>query len=541
MKRILFITAFMIGTMSCWAQAKGGNPPSLNDRMEHAIRPSGQSINGNNVISGNRAYEIIVTRVETEDEVKTRNSAIRGLMQEQNSRGFFDTALGAALKTGYGSLATQKAVNLTSNLVDYTVSFISTAVKNHKERFNNWYKTAKSYRQFTKTLSQQQTTGDFYAAPSNNGAFDPENIIFDGIGCNSYFSSKMSDGKTSKHDEYCYIFCKLRTDSVGMKSIVNHSKFLLEVDSIYFKPNLCDIPSNVSRRVSRDTDFFEKQTDLNVTLNAKIYSSWFNEGIMLQRDQLLGSFEVVMKIDKSDCVLEDGEWVFKYSKKIDGDSYMPSTESGTQRAHLSEISISGESFIVPRSFSMDANNNSSNPIWGTGEYRVDLTLSEKCDLNNEYYFADEYKGSNNNTIGNGRAVAFASLPGEKYYDKKIWQAEWVEMKKLKSAMPNGNDKTDTFLSGAWSTVVSTMKGSSWTTTFLSPLMTAVTTEEAKEINKFLGLDAAASASLSSKTQSTTKQQTGANNGAQGGQSGIPGTGAPNGGNAGTMPQNPPVK
>lgn len=530
MKRILFITAFMIGTMSCWAQLKGGNPTSPNERKEHAIRPSGQSIS-DNVISGNRAYEIIVTRVETEDEVKTRNSAIRGLMQEQNSRGFFDTALGAALKTGYGSLATQKAVNLTSNLVDYTVSFISTAVKNHKERFNNWYKTAKSYRQFTKTLSQQQTTGDFYAAPSNNGAFDPENIMFDGIGCSSYFSSKMSDGKMSKHDEYCYIFCKLRTDSVGMKSIVNHSKFLLEVDSIYFRPNLCDVPSNVSRRVSRDADFFEKQKDLNVTLKAKIYSSWFNEAITLQRDQLLGSFDITIKIDESDCkTTDDGERVFTYSKTNPNDTIK-----------LSSISISGESFIVPRSFSMDANNNSSNPIWGTGEYRVDLTLSEKCDLNNEYYFADEYKGSNNNHIGNGRAVAFASLPGEKYYDKKIWQSEWVEMKKLKSAMPNGNDKTDTFLSGAWSTVVSTMKGSSWTTTFLSPLMTAVTTEEAKEINKFLGLDAAASASLSSKTQSTAKQKTGANNGAQGGQSGIPGTGVPNSGNAGTMPQNPPVK
>ena len=101
MKHLLFITAFMIGTMSCWAQGK-----------DHAVTHSRQS-NSDNVVSGSRAYEIIVTRVDTEDEVKTRNSAIRGLMQEQNSRGFFDSALGAALKTGYGSLATQKAVNLT--------------------------------------------------------------------------------------------------------------------------------------------------------------------------------------------------------------------------------------------------------------------------------------------------------------------------------------------------------------------------------------------------------------------------------------------
>ena len=108
-------------------------------------------------------------------------------------------------------------------------------------------------------------------------------------------------------------------------------------------------------------------------------------------------------------------------------------------------------------------------------------------------------------------------------------------------MPNGNDKSDTFLNGAWSTVVSTMKGSSWTTTFLSPLVTAVTAEEAKELNKFLRLDATASAGTTAKGQSATKQQTGTNSGAQNGQPSIPGTGVPNGGNTGGMPQNHPVK
>lgn len=484
MKRTLVIFALMLGVIVSKAQV---------------VR--------NNAISGSRAYEIIVTRVDSEEEVRSRNTAVRGLMQEQNSRGFFESALGTALKTAYGSLATQKAADLTAALVNYTVSYVSTAVKNHKERFNNWYKTAKSYRQFTKTLSQQQTTGDFYAAPSNNGAFDPENIIFNGIGCSSYFSTKAKNGRMSKHDEYCYIFCKLRTDSIGMRSIVNHSKFLLEVDSIYFKPNLCDVPCNVSRMVSRDMDFFEKQADLNITLNAKIYSSWFNEGIMLQRDQLLGSFDVVMKIDKSDCVLENGEWVFKYSRKIDGDRYSPSVEDGTERAHRSVISISGESFLVPRSFSMDANSKNSNPVWGTGEYRVDLILSETCNLNNDYYYANEYRHNNNAIMGNGKTFAYGALPSEKCFDKKIWLAEWEEMKKLKRAMPDGNDKSDTFLNGAWSTIVSTMKGSSWTTTFLSPLVATVTAHETKELSKLLGV-AAASGTQSAKTSAQMPAQQG---------------------------------
>ena len=335
MKPTLLISALMLFNQVCMAQIKEGHstPINPNGRNEVPASLSSQSIR-DNFISGSRAYEIIVTRVNNKEEVKSRNNVVRGLMREQNSRGFFDSELSAALKTGYGTLATQKAVNLTSNLVNYTVSFISTVIKNRKERFNNWYKTAKSYRQFTKTLSQKQTIGDFYGVPSINGAFDPENIIFDGIGCSCYFYSKASEGKSSKHDEYCYIFCKLRTDSIGMKSIVNHSKFMLEIDSIFFRPNLCDIPCNITRKVTRDADFFEKQTNLNVTLNVRIYSSWFNEAIMLQRDQLLGSFDVVMKIDKSDCVLENGEWVFKYSKATDRDRYMPSAGIGDQREHL---------------------------------------------------------------------------------------------------------------------------------------------------------------------------------------------------------------
>ncbi len=487
-------------------------------------------------VSGSRAYEIIIEKVDKEDAVRHRNGAMRGLIQEQNSRGFFDSALGAALKTGYGTLASQKVVNMSTNLIDYTVNFIGTAIKNRKERFNNWYKTAKSYRQFSKTLSQQQTIGDFYGLPSSNGAFDPENIIFKGIGCSSYFSSKGNGGDNGKHDEYCYVFCSLREDSVGLKSIVNHSKFLLEVDSVYFRPNLCDIPCNVSRRVSRNADFFEKQTDLTVTLNAKIYSSWFNEAVMLQRDQLLGNFDVVMKIDKSDCVLENGEWVFRYSKAKDGDCYLPSAGDGKKREHQSQISISGESFLVPRSYSMDASGGNSDPIWGTGEYRVDLTLSETCNLNTDYYYADEYKQPGKASMGNGKAVAFAALPGEKYFDKKIWQAEWVEMKNLKKAMPNGNDKTDTYLNGAWSTVVSTIKGSSWTTTFLSPLVTALVTEETKEVNKFLGMNASAGASQAAKTQAAAaaSQKAGAAGAAAGGAAGAGAAGA-------GMPQNPGKK
>ncbi len=493
-----------------------------------------EKANDEGSVSGSRAYEIIVEKVDKEDAVTRRNGGMRGILQAQNSRGFFDSALGAALKTGYGTLASQKVVNMSTNLIDYTVNFIGTAIKNRKERFNNWYKTAKSYRQFSKTLSQNQTIGDFYGMPSTNGAFDPENIVFKGIGCRSYFSSKTNGGDNGKHDEYCYVFCSLREDSVGLKSIVNHSKFLLEVDSIYFRPNLCDIPSNVSRRVSRNADFFEKQTDLTVTLNAKIYSSWFNEAVMLQRDQLLGSFDVVMKIDKSDCVMENGEWVFRYSKAKDGDSYLPSAGDGKKGEHKSQISIAGESFLVPRSYSMDASGGNSEPIWGTGEYRVDLTLSETCNLNMDYYYADEYKQSSAATIGNGKAVAFAALPGEKYFDKKIWQAEWVEMKNLKKAMPNGNDKTDTYLNGAWNTVVSTVKGSSWTTTFLSPLVTALVTEETKEVNKFLGVNAAgaaAGASQAAKAQAAaSSQKTGT-----GGSSAGAGAGAPGGaGGAGAV-------
>lgn len=536
MRLKLLSFVLFLSCMVSYAQPKVQGNQNFNPSINHeGQRDNNKVRSSEDLVEGNRAYEIIVEKVESANEVLSRDSLIRQLqdVREQQSRGVIADALGVALKTGYGTLTTQKVVNLTSNLINYTVDFLGTAIKNHKERFNNWYSTAKSYRTFSRTLSQQQMIGDFYALPSNKGAFDPENLAFNGIGCRSYFSTEGRNGIREKHDEYCYVFCSLRADSIGLQSIVNHSKFLLEIDSIYFRPNLCDIPSHNSRKVSRSTDFFEKQSNLRVALNAKIYSSWFNEAIMLQRDQLLGIFDITININESDCkTTDEGERVFTYSKREPSDTLK-----------LSAISISGESFIVPRSFSMNANSENYSPVWGTGEYRVELTLSETSDLNKNYYYADEYKPNNNSrtNLGNSREVAFANIPGEKYYDKKIWQTEWVEMKRMKNAMPNGNDKSDTFLNGAWSTVVSTMKGSSWTTTFLSPLVTAVTAEEAKELNKFLGLDAAASTGTTAKGQSAAKQQIEINNGAQNGQPGIPGTGVLNSGNTGSMPQNNLVK
>ena len=489
MKRILFLSVLILSCMAGPAQPKAqGAQTSGPSKNKEGLSDNKRMTNSGDYVEGNRAYEIIVKKVESKDEVLSRNSTIRGLQdaREQQSRGAIADALGAALKTGYGTLASQKTVNLTSNLIDYTVNFIGTAIKNRKERFNNWYSTAKSYRTFTRTLSQQQMIGDFYALPSYNGAFDPENLAFKGIGCRSYFSSEGKNGEREEHDEYCYVFCSLRTDSFGLQSIVNHSKFLLEIDSIYFRPNLCDIPQ-MPRKVSKSIDFFEKQSDLRVTLNAKIYSSWFNEAIMLQRDQLLGSFDIVMKIDPSDCqTLSNGEKVFVYSK---GDSakYKPSADRRIPREHLSEVSITGESYIVPRSFSMDANSNEYSSVWGTGEYRVELTLSESSDLNKNYYYADEYKpdGTSGTSIGNTKAVAFANIPGEKLYDKNVWKTEWTDMKSAKKKGQSGS-----YLQGAWENVYSTIKGTSWTTTFLSPMVTAITTVESQEMNKVLGLKAA---------------------------------------------------
>lgn len=50
------------------------------------------------------------------------------------------------------------------------------------------------------------------------------------------------------------------------------------------------------------------------------------------------------------------------------------------------ISVTGDCFLVPRSFTGTPDGTTAGRAWGgTGEYRVEMTVTETCQMDNSYY------------------------------------------------------------------------------------------------------------------------------------------------------------
>jgi len=92
-----------------------------------------------------------------------------------------------------------------------------------------------------------------------------------------------------------------------------------------------------------------------------------NEIVLLQKDQLLGEFCITIPI-KPESLDERG--FFRYIR--DGEK-------------APAIAVSGESFIVPRSY-MGYRDESDEykDCWGTGEYKLAITLKETCEITDDY-------------------------------------------------------------------------------------------------------------------------------------------------------------
>lgn len=130
-----------------------------------------------------------------------------------------------------------------------------------------------------------------------------------------------------------------------------------------------------------------------------------NELTVLQKDKELGRFELTVPIDSSQ-VAADGK--YRYVRG---------------RSKGSPLVIKGESFIVPRSFMAyrDENDQYHNS-WGTGEYKMSVTLKESCDVTDEY--RDEWR--------NDRKRRKKLTPKEGWTDnvwKVIESQKWDEISK----------------------------------------------------------------------------------------------------------------
>ena len=434
MKKVVTILLLLLTAGTMFAQKPKGE-----------LGPKGSPSEGHKTLTAQRKFEIIVENERDSNAVRKVNSDLNALQiasRNGGERGLF----GDLLWTGFTSSIKQKTVNATSNLVSMGLNYVTEALKSDREK---WYRRAQQQCFYQKVLSAETRIDDFYALPSVKGAMDPENMKFKGFGLKNYIAV-VDDNNTGVG--VFYIFCKMRRDSIGLSHIINHSKFLVEVDSVVFNPKYCNLPNDSID--DADSYFsFEKRKNLNLQLKTKIYSSWMNQAIMITNNQLLGEFTVNVSVDKN---LLNKDSVFVYDKndpRYDG-----------------LVSVDGDCYIVPRSFSGTPDAINYQPTWGTGQYRIEMEVSESCEIVDEYYKIRE--------SGNGEDVAFASgTKGKKKWDKAKWKTEWKAM--------NTRRKSDSLLKNAWKCTISAYKGSGWVATLTDPATTALYDYEAQKLDDWM--------------------------------------------------------
>jgi hypothetical protein len=210
------------------------------------------------------------------------------------------------------------------------------------------------------SLTYINSLTDFYAKGSLNSALDPENLQFNGFTVTS-----QKDGQ-----DVLKFYCHVKTDNEGLYEIFNHSKFRLELDSMYFYPYRCHLPNmsanqifpEVGKDYDRDIRFsFNDRDNLTLSLSFVISSSWYNEAIILAKDVDLGVFSIQIPINKESLT----DSVFVYKKGMKG---MP------------PLTFAGDCFIVPRSY-MPLPGGKNH--WGTGEFNVKLIMVEQCTISDE--------------------------------------------------------------------------------------------------------------------------------------------------------------
>lgn len=287
--------------------------------------------------------ESFTTSIYTSDELA---GEIQTAFEEKQSRGLASDMLNAGAKALMGI-----GTGYVSSALDLGVNFIGQLVTKKAEEKKEWEETIQKESEYATRINTIAELNDFYDTISFDGPMDPKGMRFNGIGC-----LKMHDKDTS-----FFMSCHINRDRINR--IVNHSKFELALDTLIINPFKSNLPNT-----SLDIPFtFEQRGSFTLNITFEISSSWMDQLPQMNKDQVLGSFSLNVPVSAGDL---DSDGLFRYVRKEN---------------EAPKYDVIGESFIVPRSYmSIRDKDKKMRHTWGTGEYKLAMTIKETCGVSQEY-------------------------------------------------------------------------------------------------------------------------------------------------------------
>lgn len=275
---------------------------------------------------------------------------ITSVVDRMQANGATRSVAGDILKAmGYGGITAA---------VDIVATEVINLAKYRKQQKQKWMQMIQQENNYTDSLMYVSGVKDFYSETSGYGALDPSNINFDGISLRG-----MRNG-----DEVVFISCHI--DTTRLDYLFQHSKFHLVVDTIAFNPFKCHLPNLAANGIrmmkddknGRDNSFkFSEREHLTIGMELSVYSSWINEAVMVQKDVLLGTFKMNVRIP-------DNVQSYHYSR------------AEALRENKELVEMEGDCFVVPRSFMPIS---ATERMWGTGEYNLKVKFRESCQFSQD--------------------------------------------------------------------------------------------------------------------------------------------------------------
>lgn len=389
-------------------------------------------VNAQESNKGLRVYSIGIS--EDIDTYEINEKLIKAENSVRGSRGIVDDIFMA-----YRNSFSKGAGSTVGVLLDAGISEMAELMKDHRA---DWEKEVNKQCEFKKDFKMNQEIPDFYARNSSIGSLDLSDIAFRGF---SFRQSIRFPSGNREPVEVFYAHFSLDTTSVGMNRMVHHSKFQVRLDSLMFNPYVSEIPVDPGRENGTSIEFdFARRKDFMLTLKTTLKSSWICENMSVIKDYPLGDFMMELMVDPS--LLDSADSCFRYSAFNPADSLKAKS-----------IVCTGESFVVPRSYVGVVDGVA---FWGTGQYSLEMSLTESCKINEAYYIDQE-----------------RSSDGKIKWNRKAWKQEWKQLKKNRKF-------EDTHIGRALTQVSSKWTDGQWVTEIFSPGTSVMVTTGEKLIKDF---------------------------------------------------------